>query len=65
MGKANGKQYVKEGFKMHSYLVRPVTFRDFGVYKVENNRAEVIFEGTQSECYEEKAKLEKEEQDGI
>ena len=50
---------------MHSYLVRPVTFRDFGVYKVENNRAEVIFEGTQSECYEEKAKLEKEEQDGI
>lgn len=50
---------------MHSYLVRPVTLRDFGVYKVENNRAEIVFEGTQLECYEEKSRLEKEEQDGI
>ena len=44
-----------------SYLVRPVTFRDYGVYKtVGENHAEIVFEGTELECYEEVQKLETE-----
>ena len=44
-----------------TYLVRPVTLGDYGVYKiVGENKAEIVFEGTQSECYEEVQKLETE-----
>lgn len=45
---------------MKSYAVRPVSFRDFGVYDVDavNSRAEIVYEGTQAECYAEKARLE-------
>ena len=36
-----------------SAVVRPVTFGDFGVYVTDgNNRAELVFEGTEDECYE-------------
>lgn len=42
-----------------SYLVRPVTFRDYGVYKtIEENRAEIVFEGTETECYRQLRKLQ-------
>lgn len=34
-------------------VVRPVTFGDFGVYVTDgNNKAELVFEGTEDECYE-------------
>lgn len=36
-----------------SVVVRPVTFGDLGVYVTDgNNRAEVVFEGTEDECYD-------------
>lgn len=36
-----------------SYMVRPVTFGDYGVYKTSgDNRAELVFEGTMDECYD-------------
>lgn len=36
-----------------SYMVRPVTFGDYGVYKTSgDNRAELVYEGTMDECYE-------------
>lgn len=42
-----------------SYLVRPVTFRDYGVYKtIGENRAEIVFEGTETECYRQLRKLQ-------
>lgn len=36
---------------MNEYKIRPVTFKEWGVYKmVGNNRANVVFEGTYEEC---------------
>lgn len=45
-----------------TYAVRPVTFKDHGVYEIDavNSRAAVIFEGTQAECYEKIEALEEE-----
>lgn len=35
------------------YFVRPVSHGDYGVYEYyAKNRAKVVFEGTQKECYE-------------
>lgn len=44
------------------YLVRPVSHGEYGVYEFyAENRARVVFEGTQKECYEWIEKREKEE----